>query len=217
MSLTKTLTNADLLTKVLSGSQIDVLIAITLVLIIYRLVSGNQSDQESAGKSSPKSLAQMMRRSWSGLKRRLASVFGRRNKMAQELRYEILQTNDADSSGSALAEFRNESAVTLHIRSIDHSCLLTAAATGEVGRPELSKAPTFQSGTNNSPFWSYPVHIATEGVQASDAAGGVAVGGKRYGKGQLTLEPNESIFMNMGGATGAPTTNAVFVIGYQFG
>lgn len=136
--------------------------------------------------------------------------------MAKELRHELVRTIDVDGAGDSLAEFRNDTSVDIHIRELDAEAVLTTAALGEISKAELSKAPVYQGVTNNSPFWRWGITVGNPGNIAIDSNGATVNRGKRYGRGQLVLEPNESIFLNAGGQIGAPTINVGFEIGYEF-
>lgn len=140
--------------------------------------------------------------------------------MANELRHEILRgtTGDGTTSQDADAEFRNDSSVDLYIRGIDGNCLLNTAENDENAQVEISKAPTMQSGTNNSPFFAWALRMAIEGATTGAAVDDGAVvqhGSKRWGRGQLILEPNESLFINTSKTSGGNLVYT-YLIEYEF-
>ncbi len=144
--------------------------------------------------------------------------------LAAELRSELLvgTTGDADTGDNADAEFRNDSSRVLHIRAIGARIGLSAAGIAEVATAEISKSPTIASLTNNNVFWTWPMTIGLglgDGVTAGNANGDGSgnIGGRRvYGKGQLTLEPNESLFVNTVKSAGG-VLDYVYDIEYEFG
>lgn len=140
--------------------------------------------------------------------------------MARELRHEILTgtTDDADVGDDADSEFRNDSAGMIHIRRIHAVISLATAQADESARMEVSKAPTLQMLTQNSPFFSYPMEVVSEGA-TTGAAVDDAAWAKNYssawGKGQLTLEPNESLFINTAKTSGGQLKYTI-LIEYEF-
>lgn len=121
--------------------------------------------------------------------------------MAEELRHELLTgtTVDADTGDDADAEFRNDSSVDMSIRGIDTEHDYHGAANDERASVEISKAPSFRGNQNNSPFFRYGQKLGVTGGTTGAALDDVTVtqnGGKRWGRGQLILEPNESLFVN---------------------
>lgn len=133
---------------------------------------------------------------------------------SKELRHEQLINFGAQADSDAGAEFRNDSSVTLSIISIDYSHTMDTAALNEAARVELSKSPVMSQLTANNPFWSYGQSIARGFGEAVDGAVSKN-GGKSWDKGQLTLEPGESIFLNID-VTGAPTIDANYEVSYEF-
>lgn len=136
--------------------------------------------------------------------------------LAKEQRHEILRASVADgtTASDAAAEFRNRSSSVMHIRSIDLDSTITAAGPAEGATVEISKAIAFQGNTNNSPFFSLvvPNEMNTDVALDSSSATFKA---KRWGKGQLTLEPNESLFMNIVKTTGGLAVGRA-IIEYEF-
>lgn len=121
--------------------------------------------------------------------------------MAEELRQELLTgtTLDGDLGDDADAEFRNDSSVDMSIRGIDYEHDYSTAATDERASVEISKAPSFRGNQPNSPFFRYGqklgIQSSTTGAAGDDGSVN-ANGGKRWGRGQVILEPNESLFVN---------------------
>lgn len=141
--------------------------------------------------------------------------------LARELRHEVLTGTIADgtTASNSAAEFRNDSAGMIHIRGLDYDHTYGTAENDESATVEITKAPSFQSGTNNSPFFAWPQTVSIESGTTGAALDDVSVsiqGGKRWGRGQLTLEPNESLFVNVLKNTGG-ALSFLFVIEYEFG
>lgn len=138
--------------------------------------------------------------------------------MAQELRHETL-FGSGTTSGDALAEFRNDSAGMIHIRGIDWEAVLFTAANDERGSAELSKAPAFQGATNNGPFFRFGITLGANAGTIGSGADDISVHlsrSRRWGRGQLTLEPNESLFYNRSILSGTPGLRAGATIEYEF-
>ncbi len=136
--------------------------------------------------------------------------------VAQELRHETLRAS-ITSTADAIVEFRNDSAGMIHIRGIDWEAQLTGE-NDERARMELSKAPAYQGITTGSPFFRYGFRIGIEGSTTGAATddGTVTVHrSRRWGRGQLTLEPNESLFLNAT-VTGSGQVDGASVIEYEF-
>jgi len=140
--------------------------------------------------------------------------------MAQELRMESLigSTSAGVTGENADAEFRNDSARTIHIREIDAELELTIAENDEDAELEITKSPSSQLGVNNGPFnrMVLKVNLQSSSTGAIQDDGGVTARKiKRYGKGQYTLEPNESIFINTEKDSGGQLEYDV-VLSYEF-
>lgn len=137
--------------------------------------------------------------------------------MAQELRHELLNITVADgtTASNSAAEFRNDSASMAFIRGLDYAHTLSTAGPNEVGQAEISKSPTLQQETNNSPFFVWPQTLAANTDVALDSNMSIN-GSKRYGRGQLSLEPNESLFVNIFKSSGGSFA-VRYVIEYEFG
>ncbi len=136
--------------------------------------------------------------------------------MASELRHETLFDTGADGVlvVSAGAEFRNDSSQMIHIREIEYNHGLATAGPNEGGSVELSKSPVFAGNTNNNVFFTMGQQLRLPTDVALDS--GMGVNGKsKYGRGQVTLEPNESLFINMDKTSGG-VLNARYNIRYHF-
>lgn len=140
--------------------------------------------------------------------------------MADELRWETLTDTVADgtTTANAGAEFRNDASVIMHIRTIIWDRSLNTAANDERDTMEISKSPVIASFTNNNVFFAYPqslgVHGGTTGAALDDVSM-FAHGGHNFGMGQLTLEPNESLFVNTSKTSGG-TSFASYQIGFHY-
>ncbi len=143
--------------------------------------------------------------------------------MADELRWETLFVNSGGSGSPqefpAAAEFRNDSSKKMFIRKIFEAFSLTNVNNDEGADIELSKAPTAQMSVNNGVFFVLPVRLVQNGgeVNVTDKSRAMHNGRIAFAKGELTLEPNESLFVNVqqliddNGAS-----NATYVIGYHY-
>jgi len=140
--------------------------------------------------------------------------------MADELRWETLAGTIADgtTASNSAAEFRNDASRMLSVRTILYDNALNAAANDERGTGEISKSPVIASFTNNNVFFAYGqslgVHGGTTGAALDDVSM-FATGGHNFGKGQLTLEPNESLFVNVSKTSGG-TWAFQYQIGYHY-
>ncbi len=119
--------------------------------------------------------------------------------MADELRCEVLGATLADGTAAAdsQAEFRNDSSRTLSIREIRWAHKMDAAGAAEGAFIEISKSPTMAGRTNNNVFWTLMIAIGSPPTGATPADGdNVENGQDKWAQGQVTLEPNESLFQN---------------------
>ena len=138
--------------------------------------------------------------------------------MADELRQEILTGSLADGSTSsnALSEFRNDSSTIIFIRKLYFDNQITTAAPDERTLCEISKSPTIASLTNNNVFFTFPQALNMPSTGATPVDGATQANGTQsYGKGQLTLEPNESLFVNISKTSGG-IASFRYVIHYHF-
>lgn len=140
--------------------------------------------------------------------------------MAEELRCETLVATTADGTqnSNAGAEFRNDSSRVLHIREIRWSHKFDSVSAGEGCFIEISKSPTFAGRTNNNVFWTMMNAMGGPPTGASPADGDVFTQGQdKWAKGQVTLEPNESLFINTTKDQTGGGAQANFQIYYTFG
>ncbi len=139
--------------------------------------------------------------------------------MADELRWEHLVTSVADGTltSNSAAEFRNDSSKIIHIRHIGYNHTYQNAENDESGTAEISKSPVFASSTNNNVFFakSQTVAVSATTGAAVDDTTGAKNGQMAFGQGQLTLEPNESLFLNVSKTSGGAML-ARYHIGYHF-
>ncbi len=133
-----------------------------------------------------------------------------------ELRWEVIFHTTSTDAYNAAQEFRNETSRILHIRRIRQAVACQVMAPGEITEVELSKAPVIQMNTDESPFFTVPVRLVGPVTGATPADGGRDFNGESlYGRGHLTLEPNESLFLN-GSQSADLTTTSTHVLGYEF-
>lgn len=140
--------------------------------------------------------------------------------MADELRWETLTDTvpDGTTAANAGAEFRNDASVLLHIRTLIYDRSLNTAANDERDTAEISKSPVIASFTNNNVFFAYPISLGISGGTTGSGADDVSVtaqGGRNFGLGQLTLEPNESLFINTSKTSGGSSFTS-FQIGFHY-
>ncbi len=140
--------------------------------------------------------------------------------MADELRWETVTVTVADGTtlSNAGAEFRNDASRPLTIRTILWDRSLNTAANDERDTAEISKSPVIASFTNNNVFFAYAVSLGISGGTTGSGADDVstfASGGRNFGKGQLTLEPNESLFVNTSKTSGGSSFSS-WQIGYHY-
>lgn len=139
--------------------------------------------------------------------------------MTKELRHETLLGTGVVADANAAAEFRNDSAVTMSIIDIDYNHALRTGANDESVRVEITKSPASQFTTNNSPFFKYGQKIGIAAGTVGSGADDVAIqvhGGKSWGKGEVTLEPGESLFVNIDVVGGTALFDFQYEIGYEF-
>jgi len=139
--------------------------------------------------------------------------------MAEELRWETLQTT-AIVDSNAFGEFRNDTSADLFVRSIDMFFLvtnITATTAVNHGQLQVSKSNTVDLANNTSIF---QLNVGSNTM--NDETGGVGPNGsantvnKLYAKGQLILEPGESLFAHMDFANAPTNVQASITIGYHF-
>ncbi len=138
--------------------------------------------------------------------------------MVKENRHESLYAVVTSTSSDSAAEFRNDSAEMMHIRGIETEVELSGVEADEGARVEVSKSPAMAHDTNNSPFFTFPTRLGSAGSTtgaAVDDAMWTKSKGKRWPRGALTLEPNESLFMNVAKDAGG-TVRAWAGIEYEY-
>lgn len=140
--------------------------------------------------------------------------------MAKELRVEILAGTLAAGTAAFAAdsEFRNDSSGIIHIRRIRFNSTCATTNVAEQSTIEISKSPTIASLTNNNVFWTFPQDVGGVGIISGAVTEGSTTWNNvaNYGRGQLTLEPNESLFVNCSKSSGITQTYQ-YVIEYEFG
>ncbi len=139
--------------------------------------------------------------------------------MAEELRWEsLISTATVDTN--AFGEFRNDTNADLFVRSVDILFLtenITATTASNHGQLQVSKSNTIDQVNNSS---IYQLNIG--GMSMNDETGSVGPNGssqtvnKLYAKGQLILEPGESLFGHLDFANTPTTVKANVTIGYHF-
>ena len=139
--------------------------------------------------------------------------------MAKELRYETLVDVVADgvAAADAGAEFRNDSSGMIMIRELDLIATIRTAGVNEQVSVEISKAPVRQGAVANGPFFLFQVEIGMPSTGATPVDGSITgTKVKRWERGQLTLEPGESLFMNITKAQTGGAATGTATISYEF-
>lgn len=136
--------------------------------------------------------------------------------LAAELRQEILTGSIAGgiTQSDAAAEFRNDSSGMIWMRKIHAAHSANAMASAESASIEISKSPTVTSTTNNNPFYTILYRLqkmSGDTVDSGDRVNRTI----SYGKGQLVLEPNESLFVNVLKSSD-PVVSFFFELEYEF-
>ncbi len=135
--------------------------------------------------------------------------------MADELRWETLVVTGA--SANAAAEFRNDTNDNLFIRKIYEAHSMTDSNNDQGSDQELSKSPALAMVINNGVFFTLPSKMAVNGGDVNNLDFGRANfnGRTSYAKGELVLEPNESLFVNFAHNSSGGVF-LVYTIGYHF-
>ncbi len=136
--------------------------------------------------------------------------------LAVELRQEILAGTVAAAAtqSDSISEFRNDTSGMISIRKIHAALSANTMASAESVSVEISKSPTVASTVNNNPFWTINYRLQKMSGDAVDSGDRV----NRtisYGRGQLVLEPNESVFVNSI-KSADPVVSFCFEIEYEF-
>ncbi len=136
--------------------------------------------------------------------------------MAQELRQEILAGNVAGgiTQSDSIVEFRNDTNGFISIRKIHKAISANTMSSAESASVEISKSPTVASTVNNNPFWTVNTRLqkgAGDAVDSGDRVNGTS----SWGRGQLILEPNESIFVNVLKSSD-PVVTFFYEVEYEF-
>lgn len=136
--------------------------------------------------------------------------------LAAELRQEILTGTVAGgvTQSDSISEFRNDSSGMITMRKIHAAHSMNTAASAESASIEISKSPTVASTTNNNPF--YTVLYRLQKMSGDTVDSGDRVNRTiSYGRGQLVLEPNESLFVNVLKSSD-PVVSFFFELEYEF-
>lgn len=137
--------------------------------------------------------------------------------MAEELRWENLVVSGNSADADNAASFTNNASKTLHIRTISYHHTFTTMAPNERIDVEISKAPSKQMDLNASTFFVYDQGYIGPPTGATPADGGASIQGHRnFAKGQLTLEPGESLHVNADNSGSGPLGNFRYRLGYHY-
>lgn len=137
--------------------------------------------------------------------------------MAKELRHEHLIHTGTSATADSLAEFRNDSSEMIHIRELDQQAHALAATPADEAVWEISKSPAMASRTNNNVFFVSAMLLVSNATGASAVDGSSKASKlKKYARGQLTLEPGESLYVNYLLLTGAMVVDGMCTIAYEF-
>ncbi len=138
--------------------------------------------------------------------------------MAEELRWETLfgELADGQTSSNSISEFRNETDEDMFIRHVRESHSVKTAGPGEDSVIELTKANALVSDTDNTPFYVMSTEMGMPSAGATPVDGDVVENKTTlYAKGQVVLEPNESLFVNIRKSSGG-LVQYRYNLGYHF-
>jgi len=140
--------------------------------------------------------------------------------MAEELRWEMLFTFaivDTDAYG----EFRNDTSGDIFVRSLDLdqvTSLDVSSTADHTGQLQVSKSNTIDRN-NNSTIFQQSVFSTIRFDDTATLANAFAVQGsksKLFAKGQLILEPGESLFGHVEYSNAPTEAKSLIEIGYHF-
>lgn len=138
--------------------------------------------------------------------------------MAEELRWETIRTV-ATTDTNAFGTFTNTTKGNIHIRSIDIEGFAqsdTAAAASSAARVQVSKSNSIDDGQNSTIF-QLNAAASTLNLASGAGSGGEPFNkGKLYARGQLTLEPGESLFGHLGITNAITDLLGLVTFGYHF-
>ncbi len=137
--------------------------------------------------------------------------------MADELRWEQMVQIVADgvTEGLAGSTFRNTTNDLMHIRKINIDVTISDVAPNEFAGSFISKARTVVGG-NNEPGFNLITSIAQPATGATPDNGSISRTRLiQFAKGELTLEPNEALFLNVTKSSGGGFTG-IYNLGYHF-
>lgn len=135
----------------------------------------------------------------------------------KELRWESLVVLGLAAAGDAQAEFRNDSDGNIFIRDLWCNHLAKTVTPGDEMVVELTKRIALTSRTNNQSQYAWAQSLAGGPTGATPNDGSVVVNaGRKYAKGQLMIEPGESLFVNYTLLTGACNIDISYILGYEF-
>lgn len=134
---------------------------------------------------------------------------------AGELIWRTLFDGSFNGQADAMAELRNDSSRDMSIRKTSINLRAGVAADDDEYAVELSTDPTYTTSTvNGDPGWRSVVDGETVFTTSGFTQTGISKT-ESFGKGQLILEPGESIYLN--GFTDASMIGAArAVIGWEF-
>ena len=137
--------------------------------------------------------------------------------MADELRWETLLVDVADgvTASDAGATFTNTTKDDIFIRRIHRALRTAAAGPNEIMTSQLSKQGSFQSINGQSGF-NLTDEVGTPASGATPTDGTTTFNATElYARGQLKLEPNETVFVNVTKSSGGASRSR-YEIGYHF-
>lgn len=137
--------------------------------------------------------------------------------MADELIWRTLFASDTgDTQYDAAAELRNDSSRDMLIRKNSLNVRAGVLTDDDEYGAEISTDPTFTTAAvNGDPGY----RLVAEGQHVIETTGAAQVGISKtdsYGRGQLVLEPGESLYLNMFADAGSNVIAARAVIGWEF-
>lgn len=140
--------------------------------------------------------------------------------MADELRWEamVVSVPDGTTLENAGSTFRNTTDATMFIRKVRINATMSGASPNETCTFQWSKSRTIVLG-NNEPGLNIQTQLAmpSQTFNASPPEDGALAINQllQFAKGEITLEPNEAVFVNTTKTSGG-AADATHNVGYHF-
>ncbi len=136
--------------------------------------------------------------------------------MAKELRTETLFGGGKTATVNADAEFRNDTSGMIFIRDIKGITSMQDGVAGDEVVIEISKAVAFIGNTNNQTRWNMHMKLNSEAGINTVVTADRDRAHDKWARGQLTLEPGESLLTHLNFLGGNGVTDYKWDIEYEF-